>query len=42
MKAIPQHKVIGPNNYEYTKNECQETRYRSDKWKDAFSLLFCV
>ena len=44
MKVIPQYKVIGPYNYdrimhnrENIKAERQDI-YRSDKWKDAFSL----
>ena len=43
MKVIPQYKVIGPYNYDriiynIEKNICSETRYRSDKWKDAFDF----
>ena len=43
MKVIPLYKVIGPYNYEMIirnieKKLCSETRYRSDKWKDAFDF----
>ena len=42
MNVIPQYKVIGPYNYDRIilniKKLCLETRYRSDKWKDAFDF----
>ena len=49
MKFILQYKVIGPYNYDriihnIENNYSLETRYRSDKWKDAFSskIKICV
>ena len=38
MKIIPQHKAIGPYNYDRIIHNIEKIRYRSDKWKDAFSL----
>ena len=43
MKVIPKYKVIGPYNYDriickIEKKLCSETRYRSDKLKDAFDF----
>ena len=41
MKVVPQYKVIGPYNYDmiiHNIKNMQETRYRSDKWKDAFDF----
>ena len=42
MNVVPQYKVIGPYNYDriiHNKKIYEETRYRSDKWKDAFDFL---
>ena len=42
MNVVPQYKVIGPYNYDRIirnkKKIMLETRYRSDKWKDAFDF----
>ena len=43
MKFILQYKVFGPYNYDriihnIEKNYSKRQLYRSDKWKDAFSL----
>ena len=43
MKVISQYEVIGQYNYDrivrhIEKNLYSETRYMSDKWKDAFDF----
>ena len=43
MNFNPQYKVIGPYNYDRIIHNIEEIyakrqAYRSDKWKDAFSL----
>ena len=40
MNVVPQHKVIGPYNYDRIIHNKKKyaNGYRSDKWKDAFDF----